>query len=113
MSVCTRTSLLRKITSRRRRTERDRGVAWTFVSIDSGRANSTITALALMGGSPLTPREVEVLRYVARGETDRSIAKRLFLSRRTVSNHVSNAIAKLDVSTRREAVIAAVRLGLL
>jgi DNA-binding NarL/FixJ family response regulator len=61
----------------------------------------------------LTPRELEVLHLVARGETDQSIADRLYLSRRTVNSHVSNILAKLDVPSRTAAVIAAARIGLL
>jgi DNA-binding NarL/FixJ family response regulator len=61
----------------------------------------------------LTPRETEVLARVARGETDQQIADRLFLSRRTVSNHVSSILGKLDVANRRDAVVAGFRIGLL
>ena len=61
----------------------------------------------------LTPREAEVLYHVARGETDREIAERLFLSRRTVSSHVSNILGKLDVANRQEAARAAFRFGLI
>jgi DNA-binding NarL/FixJ family response regulator len=56
---------------------------------------------------------MEVLRFVARGETDRRIADQLYLSRRTVSSHVSNILSKLDVASRREAVVTAARIGLL
>jgi DNA-binding CsgD family transcriptional regulator len=61
----------------------------------------------------LTPREMEVLHLIAQGETDQRIADRLYLSRRTVSSHVSNILAKLDVPSRRAAVITAARIGLL
>jgi DNA-binding NarL/FixJ family response regulator len=67
----------------------------------------------LLGRRILTPREIEVLHLVAQGETDQRIADRLYVSRRTVSSHVSNILAKLDVSSRRAAVITAVRIGLL
>jgi two-component system response regulator DegU len=53
------------------------------------------------------------LRLVATGETDRGIAESLFLSHRTVSNHVSSILGKLDVPTRRAAVLTAMRVGLL
>ena len=56
---------------------------------------------------------MEVLHLVAQGETDQRIADRLYLSRRTVSTHVSNILSKLDVPTRRAAVITAARIGLL
>ena len=51
----------------------------------------------------LTPREVEVLGHLARGETDREIAESLFISKKTVSVHVSNLLRKLDVANRVEA----------
>ncbi|MEV0196063.1 AAA family ATPase [Nonomuraea sp. NPDC050691] len=61
----------------------------------------------------LTPRELEVLRLVALGRTNRDIAKELFISAKTVSVHVSNILAKLGVTTRGEAAAAAHRLSLL
>jgi DNA-binding CsgD family transcriptional regulator/tetratricopeptide (TPR) repeat protein len=61
----------------------------------------------------LTTRELDVLRLVAEGLRNATIAERLFLSRRTVDCHVSNVLRKLEVSTRGEAVAAARRLQLL
>jgi DNA-binding NarL/FixJ family response regulator len=51
----------------------------------------------------LTPREVEVLGQLAAGRTDREIADLLFISKKTVSVHVSNLLRKLDVTNRIEA----------
>ena len=51
----------------------------------------------------LTPRELEVLRLVAAGQTNKSIAAELVLSERTVERHVSNIFAKLAVSSRAAA----------
>jgi DNA-binding CsgD family transcriptional regulator len=51
----------------------------------------------------LTPREVEVLGQLAAGRTDREIADLLFISKKTVSVHVSNLLRKLDVTNRVEA----------
>ena len=51
----------------------------------------------------LTPREVEVLGQLAAGRTDREIAELLFISKKTVSVHVSNLLRKLDVANRVEA----------
>jgi DNA-binding NarL/FixJ family response regulator len=67
----------------------------------------------LLGERILTARETEVLYHVARGQTDKEIAENLFVSRRTVSNHVSNILNKLAVANRREAVRAAFRIGLI
>ncbi|WP_246646506.1 ATP-binding protein [Nonomuraea ceibae] len=61
----------------------------------------------------LTPRELEVLRLVALGRTNRDIAAELFISAKTVSVHVSNILGKLGVTTRGEAAAAAHRLSLL
>ncbi|WP_185110567.1 AAA family ATPase [Nonomuraea rubra] len=61
----------------------------------------------------LTPRELEVLRLVTLGRTNRDIATELFISAKTVSVHVSNILAKLGVTTRGEAAAAAHRLSLL
>ncbi len=51
----------------------------------------------------LTPRELQVLRFVAAGETNKAIATELVLSERTVDRHVSNIFAKLNVSSRSAA----------
>lgn len=61
----------------------------------------------------LTRREIEVLRQIANGLSDREIADLLYLSRRTVGTHVTNILHKLDVSTRSAAVARAMRDGLL
>ncbi|MGE0160125.1 MAG: LuxR C-terminal-related transcriptional regulator [Gemmatimonadales bacterium] len=57
----------------------------------------------------LTPRELEVLRLVSDGRTNRAIAEALSLSERTVDRHVSNIFAKLDVATRAAATAFAYR----
>ena len=59
-----------------------------------------------------TPRELEVLRFIAEGSTNREIAKELSLAEITVKKHVQNVIAKLGVSDRTQAAITAARLGL-
>jgi DNA-binding CsgD family transcriptional regulator len=61
----------------------------------------------------LTPRELDVLSFLAEGLTNAAIADRLYLSRRTVDYHVSALLRKLEAGTRGEAVAAARRLGLL
>jgi len=60
----------------------------------------------------LTDREREILDLVARGLTNPAIARRLFLSEKTVRNHVSNVFAKLHVAGRAEAVAKARDAGL-
>jgi len=61
----------------------------------------------------LTPREHEVLRLLAQGQTNREIAKSLVVSVGTVKVHVEHIIAKLGVSDRTQAAVRAVELGLL
>ena len=60
----------------------------------------------------LTPREREVLRLVADGRSNREIAGELFISAKTASVHVSNILAKLEVTSRGEAAATAHRMGL-
>jgi DNA-binding CsgD family transcriptional regulator len=61
----------------------------------------------------LTDRQLEVLGLLADGRTNAEIADRLYLSRRTVDNHVAALLARLGVGSRRDAVAAAADLGLL
>jgi NarL family two-component system response regulator LiaR len=61
---------------------------------------------------PLTPREVEVLRLVARGLGNQQIADALSLSEATVRTHVSTILGKLHVATRTQAALYALREGL-
>jgi len=61
----------------------------------------------------LTDREMEVLRLVAKGLNNRDIAKQLFISENTVKNHVRNILEKLQLHSRMEAVVYAVREKLL
>jgi non-specific serine/threonine protein kinase len=60
----------------------------------------------------LTPRELEVLRLVAEGRSDREIAAELSISRRTAMKHVSNILRKLDVESRTAAAAIAYRDGI-
>lgn len=55
----------------------------------------------------LTPREIEVLELIAEGMINKEIAKHLFISEKTVKNHVSNIFRKINVSDRTQAAIYA------
>jgi DNA-binding CsgD family transcriptional regulator/tetratricopeptide (TPR) repeat protein len=77
-------------------------------SSSPGAASSGIAGV----GHKLSPRELEVLRLVAAGKTNRAIAGALFLSEKTVDRHVSNILAKLDVSSRAAATAYAFQHGL-
>lgn len=74
---------------------------------------ATVSVPAAPPGGALTTREIDVLRLVAAGRTDREIAGTLFLSRRTINAHVAHILAKLQVRTRHEASERARDLGLL
>jgi len=61
----------------------------------------------------LTARETEILRLIADGKRNREIADALFLSEKTVKNYISNILYKLQVNSRTEAALLAVRRGLI
>jgi DNA-binding NarL/FixJ family response regulator len=61
--------------------------------------------------NPLSPRELEVLRHVARGRRNREVAELMGVSEQTVKNHVSTILHKLGVPNRVRAVTFAVRQG--
>jgi DNA-binding CsgD family transcriptional regulator len=61
----------------------------------------------------LTSRQIEVLGWAAKGKTDWQIAQILLISRKTANYHIERAKQNLQVSTRMQAVLAAVRLGLM
>jgi DNA-binding NarL/FixJ family response regulator len=70
-------------------------------------------AVAQAANGGLTRREVEVVRLVAMGHTNREIARELFLSPRTVEMHVGSILGKLDCRSRADAARRASELGLL
>jgi len=60
----------------------------------------------------LSPREIEVLRHVAVGETSKEIAGALGISERTVNWHIANAFSKLGAESRAQAVAMAIEQGI-
>jgi DNA-binding NarL/FixJ family response regulator len=82
----------------------ERALAYFTAAPESGRAARPLPEL--------TDREMEVLRLVADGLNNAEIARRLFLSEKTVRNHVSSIFAKLRVDDRSQAIVRARRVGL-
>jgi NarL family two-component system response regulator LiaR len=64
------------------------------------------------GGDELTPRELEVLRLIAGGRSNKRIALELGVAEKTVKTHVSHVLAKLGLADRTQAALYAVREGL-
>ena len=63
--------------------------------------------------SPLSPREAEILSYMARGYLNKQIADTLSISEQTIKNHVTSILRKLDASARTQAVVTAIKRGLI
>ncbi|NEQ87288.1 MAG: response regulator transcription factor, partial [Moorea sp. SIO2I5] len=59
------------------------------------------------GWDELTPREQEILRLIATGASNREIANRLYISEKTVKNHVTHILSRLNVRDRTQAAILA------
>jgi two-component system NarL family response regulator len=78
----------------------------------SERAAARLAERAMAGG-PLSPREIEVLKWIAEGKSNKEIAAVLFISEGTVKTHVLSIHEKLGVSDRTEAVVIAIKRGIL
>ena len=86
--------------------------AWErFVSELHGFLSDDVPATEADGFCELTPREREVLDLMAQGISNGQIAEELFISPKTVRNHVSRIFSKLDVSRRAEAIVQAREAG--
>jgi two-component system NarL family response regulator len=70
-------------------------------------------ATRLGGVDALTPREMEVLRLLGQGLSNRNIATRLEVNERTIKYHVGAILAKLEASNRTQAVMLAIERGLI
>jgi two-component system, NarL family, response regulator LiaR len=76
----------------------------------------TVLQDLMRGGTPnnrLTERETEILRQLAHGLTNREIAQMLVISEETVKTHVANVLAKLQLAHRSQAIIYALKQGLI
>ncbi len=63
--------------------------------------------------SPLTPRETEILNHIAQGLPNKQIALQLSISEQTIKNHVTSILRKLNANARTEAVVVAIKQGLI
>jgi len=63
--------------------------------------------------SPITARETEILNYIAQGYLNKQIATELGISEQTIKNHVTSILRKLNANARTEAVVIAIRQGLI
>jgi DNA-binding NarL/FixJ family response regulator len=70
-------------------------------------------AAAPVQASPLTNREEEILQLIADGYSTSEVASRLFISGKTVKNHLASIYSKLDARDRTQAVLSAVRIGII
>jgi len=76
------------------------------------RAQTTDTGAAATILAELSDRELEVLRLIANGKDNAEIARELFISPKTVKNHISNILMKLQIDNRIQAAVYAVRSGI-
>lgn len=83
------------------------------IGATSGAAASRETPpkFAANGNNPLTRRETEVLKLMAEGKSNKSIGENLFISEKTVKNHVSSILQKMEVDDRTQAVINSIKFG--
>lgn len=80
----------------------------------ANRADTGLTTLpARPETSPLTKREEEILQLIADGYSTSEVAGRLFISGKTVKNHLASIYDKLDARDRTQAVLSAVRIGII
>ncbi|MCX7912796.1 MAG: response regulator transcription factor [Dehalococcoidales bacterium] len=63
--------------------------------------------------SPLTPREIEILQFIGQGYLNKQIAAELGISEQTIKNHVTSILRKLNANARTEAVVVAIKQGLI
>ncbi len=83
--------------------------------IDPAVASTVLQEMARGGlqGGELTEREIEVLRQLAHGRTNREIAEAFFISEETVKTHIGNILSKLHLAHRTQVVIYALKQGLI
>jgi NarL family two-component system response regulator LiaR len=86
-------------------------------SLEPGIARKVLQELSSPGqgkptADPLTQRELEVLRLISQGLSNKEIAAKIFVAEWTVRSHVSNVLSKLHLASRTQAALYALRSGL-
>ncbi len=89
-----------------------RGQSWLTQRVAGRLARKAVTPVHIPPVGPLIPREREVLRLLALGLSNAEIADQLFITKRTVQNYVSTIYGKLGLDSRAEAVLYAIRHGI-
>jgi DNA-binding NarL/FixJ family response regulator len=94
------------------------GLASSILSEFTSNAAAVVDAasdstVAPTESSPLTRREEEILQLIADGYSTSEVASRLFISGKTVKNHLASIYSKLDARDRTQAVLSAVRIGII
>jgi len=102
---------------------RDASTAEIAAAIDAAAAglivlhpeavDTTVRTTAVAQGEPLSPREIEVLRLVAEGSSNKAIAWKLSISEHTVKFHLNSILSKMRAGSRTEAVMLGLRRGLI
>ena len=88
------------------------GAPTSGYSTTAGALQYATKPVAAPAASPLTNREEEILQLIADGRSTVEVARELFISAKTVKNHLASIYAKLDARDRTQAVLSAVRIGI-
>lgn len=83
-----------------------------FRRLRDGGAGQTVRERPKVGADALTAREMEILQHIVEGRSNAQIAQLLFISEKTVKNHITNILRKLDLTDRTQAAVYALRHGL-
>jgi PAS domain S-box-containing protein len=105
--------IVRPVDLRKRLEMMVRDFAVRNLRLPADQAVAMIASRTAARESDLSAREIEVLRFLGKGSTTRSIAAQLHISRTTVNNHVQHILRKLDSHTRLEAIRRAEHAGLI
>ena len=89
------------------------GLASSILLEFTSTADAPAAAVAPTEPAPLTRREEEILQLIADGYSTSEVAGRLFISGKTVKNHLASIYDKLDARDRTQAVLSAVRIGII